>query len=134
MANLFINLYPDMSREQYQGSEDFIYSAPIDSEAWNELLNNHAHMNTANKVRFVNLSTFTETPIVIMMEGLEHTDEALVEAGAWIRMTLGFHGLIYCVPRASGQPTMAEITNRTMGAPRKLCKMIDIPTGDDDES
>lgn len=133
----YLNLFPDMTKEQYNGREDFIFAAPINRKTWLELFKERADMKTQNGAHFLSLSTIsllTDSPTVIILRESCHSDQDMIEAGAWIRMTLGFTGRIYCVPCNPGPQDTGTLLATAMGAPRELCVMFTliVEKGDDE--
>jgi hypothetical protein len=120
------NLYPDMSREKYEGSDSFIYAAPIEQHHWDELRET-AQLTTETGVKWTMIQTLgNRDSFAILLRETQHTDDQMLETAAWLRFTLSFQGVIYAVPGKSGI-SISDTVVYTAGAPRHLCKMFDLP-------
>jgi hypothetical protein len=132
------NLFPDMSRESYKGSDDFIFAAPIHIDDWNLL--RAGAMHTKDGVYFVSIGDNLTRPttsgfgsittsgyvgVTILLREAHHTDDDMVTAGAWLRMTLGNTQRIYAVPSFI-EMDLTERMVKTIGAPRELSVMLDL--------
>ena len=122
------NLFPDMSRENYEGSEDFIFGAPIQEADWRLLYQNA--MKSKNGVRF-----YTDRPskITILLRESHHSDDDMLEAGAWLRMLLGDKNRMYAV-ESFREMSLTNRMLKTIGAPRHLSVMYDLPKLGDDKN
>lgn len=125
---MFLNLYPDMSRQAYTGNDTFVFAAPIPKMTWSFIyampLNNTVELEDGKIV----IWRMVDDAIVMLRDG-SHTDDDMLTAAARIRMVERKTNMIYAAP--AGNLTQNELINRTAGAPRKLCKMLDIDEGDD---
>ena len=127
------NLYPDMSRDKYEGSDSFIYAAPIEKHDWERLLRT-AQMTTETGVKWEIINQIgSGDSFAILLRDTHHTDDLMLETAAWLRFTISFQGVIYAVPGKSGIP-FSDVVACTAGAPRHLCKMFDLPKEEKDAS
>ena len=121
------NLFPDMSRETYKGSDDFIYGAPIDETVWKKLCEMAAM--TANDVPFFKLPkevTNTDFGITVLLRNGDRSDDDMLEAAAWLRVVENNRDRIYAVPWYKTMDLHTALT-KTIGAPRALSVMFDLP-------
>ena len=121
------NLFPDMSRETYKGSDDFIYGAPIDETVWKRLCE-MASM-TANDTPYFRLPkevTNTDFGITVLLRNGDRSDDDMLEAAAWLRVIENNRDRIYAVPWYKTMDLTTALT-KTIGAPRALSVMFDLP-------
>lgn len=122
------NLFPDMEVAQYQGSEDFIYAAPIGPNAW-DILHRASRRPTrlAFDIRLYRTEdTWSGRSIVILLAEPRHTKDFLLEVGAHLRIVEGIVDRIYCVPRALDD--RAPPPSMYAGARGDLCAMFELPS------
>lgn len=131
-------LYPDMTAKQYEGSEDFIYAAPLGLEEWEF----HLRRTKAQTPEGMSYRKFdakqTDQPddLIILLRRDDDTDDECLAAGAWLRIATGFTGRIYVVGCVPQKLTMNQLIVRTAGSPPELVTMFDEPRrrGDKEES
>ena len=140
---MMAHLYPNMLKEQYTGSEDYIYAAPIPRDEW-ERLRYHSHTTgTTARPHWIRTSynhmshvTFAPPYVTLILREPQHTDDQMLEAAAWLRITLGSQDRMYVVPYTNSV-VMAEAAAMTAGAPKHLSIGVAPPPpptlGDDDE-
>ena len=122
------NLFPDMSRPTYVGSDDFIYGAPIDEKVWKKLCE-MASLTGNNDVPFYKLPkgvTNTDVGITLLLRNGDRSDDDMLEAAAWLRVIENNRDRIYAVPWYKTMDLHTALT-KTVGAPRELSVMFDLP-------
>ena len=133
------HLFPDMTVKQYDGSEDFIFAAPISHIEWKELLH-HSYITEDKKYRWIRreyqqIRVEPNQPpfITLILQEPHHTQEQMIEAAAWLRITLECQDRIYAVPfYQSIDLTQAMV--KSSGAPRHLSVAIDrLGIGEDEK-
>lgn len=129
--NLMPNLFPDMSRETYKGSDDFIFGAPIDETVWKKLCE-MSHTTGNNGTPFYRLPkevTNTDFGITVLLRNGDRTDDDMLEAAAWLRVIENNRDRIYAVPWYKTMDLQTALI-KTIGAPRALSVMFDLPKPD----
>lgn len=123
------NLYPDMSRDQYEDSDDFVYAAPIPEEHWLKLAANS--MGTPSGARFF---VDPAAKVAILLRERYHSDDDMLEAGAFVRITLDCRHRMYAAPSCKNMD-LSDVVLKTIGAPRRLAVMYDLPKqlGDEED-
>lgn len=125
------NLFPDMSRTTYEGSDDFIYGAPIDETVWKKLCE-MAKETGNNSVPFVRLpkeATNTDFGVTVLLRNGDRSDDDMLEAAAWLRVIENNRDRIYAVPWYKTMDLHTALI-KTIGAPRALSVMFDLPKED----
>lgn len=128
------NLFPDMSRPNYQGSDDFIFGAPIDETVWKKLceMSNLTGNNDVPYYRLPKEVTNTEFGITVLLRNGDRTDNDMLEAAAWLRVIENNRDRIYAVPWYKTMDLHTALV-KTIGAPRALSVMFDLPREENDE-
>jgi len=118
---IYMNLFPDMSREQYADNDTFIYAAPISVNHWLALQNKARR--TPERVGYLTSDDIEglEDSVIILRSSVM-TDDDCLSANAYLRVVENLRGRAYCVP-GDDDPRMIQ---RAAGAPRSLCAMISI--------
>ena len=88
------HLFPDMTVKQYDGSEDFIFAAPIAKAEW-DAMHHHSYITEDKKYRWIRREFHQFKPeansppfITIILRQPHHSDNQMLEAAAWLRITL----------------------------------------------
>lgn len=126
------NLFPDMEKKQYDGSEDFIFGAPIHQDVWKKI--GELSKLTPDGVPYFQLPkevTNTDFNVTVLLQHGDRNDDDMLDAAAWLRMVENCRDRIYAVPwyRTMDLPTQL---NKTIGAPRRLSIMFDLPKEKED--
>lgn len=120
------NLFPNMEVQQYKGSDDFIFAAPLEPEVWTAVLRKSVRLadRTIEARYWRTTNTWNDKPIVVLLRGSHHTDDEMLQAGAWLRMVDGISDRIYCTPSSKvyGPP----LPSMYAGARGELCAMFEI--------
>lgn len=126
------NLFPDQSREHYEGSEDFVFGAPIDVQSWARLHTMAAFCMNTSKTPYVNLPKETyndECGVTLLLRSEDESDDDMLEAAAWLRMAKDCTARIYAVG-SYREMGLYDQLSKTMGlsnAHRRLSIMFDLP-------
>ena len=121
-------LYPDMTREQYKGSETFVFAAPCTQAEWKQLKSLSSTIDDGDHLPFTMIDEDT-TQVCIVLMFQESIDAHAVETAAWARLTHEFTGMIYALKYNPAPPddSLAATIGRTAGANPKLVRHIDLP-------
>lgn len=126
------NLFPDQSRQNYTGSEDFIFAAPIDEHDWKRLEEMASFSMNTTKTPFVNLpkaSYNDDCGVTVLLRREYESDDDMLEAAAWLRMAKSNTDRIYAIG-SYRELSMYDRLMKTAGitaAHRKLSIMFDLP-------
>lgn len=127
------NLFPDMSREQFKDSENFIFAAPIMVEHWVRIDSVcRTNDRTPNGVHWVKYHEGDGKSFIMLMRRPEHTDDDMKEAAAYLRLFENRTEIIYALPYEATPPSQAVLLERTAGANPRYCKMISLPADDEE--
>lgn len=118
-------LYPDMTREQYDGSETFVFAAPCTKAEWREM----KEIAADDGDHLPYLFGGEENEIVIILRFPESIDDHAVETAAWVRVKHEFNGMIYAMKYDPQPPDygIAATIARTAGAPPNQVRHIELP-------
>lgn len=121
-------LYPDMSRQTYDGSETFVFAAPCIKDEFYQLLRNGKTVKSGDRLPYL-VTGEKEDQVCLILRHDYDTDEQALETAAWIRVAHeGFNGIIYAMQYidAPAFGSIASIVARTAGANPKQVKHIDL--------
>ncbi|VAW79636.1 hypothetical protein MNBD_GAMMA15-1660 [hydrothermal vent metagenome] len=123
-------LFPDMTVEQYNGSETFVFAAPCTKTEWHAL--KAMAIDDQTHLPYVYYKEDKEAPDVgIILRYHDSTDAQALETAAWMRITQQeFSGIIYAMKYDPRPPStqLANIIARTAGANPKQVSHIDLKT------
>ncbi|MCK5318588.1 MAG: hypothetical protein KAJ55_11760 [Anaerolineales bacterium] len=136
------HLFPDMSVKQYDGSEDFIFAAPIARDEW-DAMHHHSYITEDKKYRWIRREfqqiqqgDAPQPFVTIILRLPHHSDNQMLEAAAWLRITLECQDRIYAVPfweSPNASLNLTEAMVKTTGAPKHLSIAIEkLQIGEDE--
>ena len=121
-------LFPDMSVQQYDGSETFVFAAPCTKHEWYALYK--MAIDDQTHLPYIYYKEDKEAPDVgLILRYPESTDGQAIETAAWMRITQQeFSGIIYAMKYDPRPPSsqIASIVLRTAGADPKQVSHIDL--------
>lgn len=122
-------LYPDMTRQQYDGSETFVFAAPCTKHEWYSMYKYAADDGNHLPYVFDKADDDPENHVCIILRHQETIDDHAVETAAWVRIKEEFTGMIYAMKYDPQPPNMAtaSIIARTAGANPKQVRHVDLP-------
>ena len=129
-------LYPDMTREQYDGSETFVFAAPCTKAEWYDMKSLSSTVDDGDHLPYMlfddelgRTKDGNATKLCIILRFPESIDDHAVETAAWVRITNEFVGMIYAMKYDPQPPDygIAATIARTAGAPPNQVRYIELP-------
>lgn len=124
-----VMLYPDMTREQYEGSETFVFAAPCTKDEWYRMKALSCDDGDHLPYLFSEDHDEMQEQVCIVLRFPESIDDHAVETAAWIRIKHEFNGMIYAMKYDPQPPDygIAATIARTAGAPPNQVRHIELP-------
>jgi len=123
----FMLLYPDMTRQQYDGSETFVFAAPCTKPEWYAMKALHLTHDDGSHLPYL-ICEEEDDPVCIVLRFPETIDDHAIETAAWVRIKHSYRGMIYAMKYDPQPPSssIASVIARTAGANPKQVGHFDL--------
>ncbi len=124
-------LYPDMSKDTYEGSDYFCFSAPCTKAEWDNMYSQRISQDQSEHYLpfLVMKDEAAEEEVCVVLRFPHTTDEQAVTTAAWIRTAKEFTGMIYAVGHDNAYGDMQSLSSiiaRTAGCSPAQVRHLDL--------
>lgn len=120
-------LYPDMTRQQYDGSETFVFAAPCTKDEWYTMKALGITHDDGDRLPYLICKEDGDERCIILRYP-ETIDDHAVETAAWVRIKHSYRGMIYAMKYDPQPPStsIASVIARTAGVNPKQVGHFDL--------
>lgn len=116
------------TRHQYSNNIDLIFCMPVKYEKWNKWQAlSIAHNKCIQSINYMDRVEDGKAKTIIMLPGVDQSDEDVLTAVAYMRMVEGITCRVYVVRATFTIPSQAAIMNAVLGAHPET--IINVPEG-----